>query len=311
MGEEKYLTQLEQLVTNIISNTSDSLSSLKSQATSYFEEINTFINNSNNKVENSTNVSQKEKYFSNYFITQLRIKYQKQISELNSDDGKIISLAKSISEFIFWLIKEIKFITFQQSLKLLQDIVETIPIIGLEDLFNIVSNSLKNLEHSFIEQGKLDILLIHNIFLKRVNHNMNPNFRGKIILLYCHLFSISEKSGINAKGKYSQNQINDEISNYSNDNSDTVINDDENPKMEIEDEIIDNKNQKMDNKIDTEDKKDELKVESKVSVNDISLVREENEKIKFFEQFWVIEKILLNPFMVCIIIFNFTIIFIL
>ena len=91
-----------------------------------------------------------------------------------------------------------------------------------------MSSSLKKLDNSFIEQGKLDILLIQNIFLKRTNNNLDSSLRGKILLLFCDLFSITEKSGTNIKGKYSSNQIDEEISVYSNDNSDTIVNDEDN-----------------------------------------------------------------------------------
>ena len=77
--------------------------------------------------------------------------------------------------------------------------------------------------------------------------------------------------------------------------------------MEIEEN--ENKIEENQNINQEQNKKYELKAENKVSVNDISLVKEENEKIKFFEQFWVIEKILINPFMVCIKIFIFKRIF--
>ena len=74
---------------------------------------------------------------------------------------------------------------------------------------------------------------MHNLFLKRIKNNINDNLRGKIFLLFCDIFSISEVSGVNKNGKYSKNQLNDELSNYSNDNDDTVING-EDAKMEID-----------------------------------------------------------------------------
>ena len=118
-------------------------------------------------------------------------------------------------------------------MKLLQDIIETIPFLGLEELFNLMSSSLKKLDNSFIEQGKLDILLIQNIFLKRTNNNLDSSLRGKILLLFCDLFSITEKSGTNIKGKYSSNQIDEEISEYSNSNGDIVVKE-ENNKVQNE-----------------------------------------------------------------------------
>jgi hypothetical protein len=235
---------------------------------------------------------------SDYFLRQLRIKYQKDIINNISEETKIISKGLLICEFIFWIINETKFISFKQSLKLLQDIIETIPFLGLEELFNLMSSSLKKLDNSFIEQGKLDILLIQNIFLKRTNNNLDSSLRGKILLLFCDLFSITEKSGTNIKGKYSTNQIDEEISIYSNDNSDTIINDEDakmNPEKEKEKE-----KEKADenNKMIIEEEKKETDKKN-INNNMPELCAEKNEKIKIYEQFWVIEKILISPFMVC------------
>ena len=54
-----------------------------------------------------------------------------------------------------------------------------------------------------------------------------------------------------------------------------------------------------------EEKKPEIKKSKNIKEdknnNDIEIFinKEQNEKIKFFEKFWIIEKILINPFMVC------------
>ena len=252
-------------------------------------EINTFINN--NKSPSETDL---KNIFSNYFTNKLRLKFQKEIINNISNETLIISKGIFICEYIFWLIIDTKFISFKQSLKLLQDIIETIPFLGLEELFNLMSSSLKKLDNSFIEQGKLDILLIQNIFLKRTNNNLDSSLRGKILLLFCDLFSITEKSGTNIKGKYSSNQIDEEISCYSNDNSDTIINDEDakmNPEKEKEKA---DENNKM---IIEEEKKETDK--KNINNNMPELCAEKNEKIKIYEQFWVIEKILISPFMVC------------
>ena len=126
---------------------------------------------------------------------------------------------------------------------------------------------------------------------------MDCNFRGKILLLFSDLFSITEKSGTNIKGKYSSNQMNEEISVYSNDNSDTVINDD-NEKMEKEEIKLKEENNNMVIEEEQKDNKEEEKNE-KSSETEIDLNGEKNEKIKLYDQFWNIEKIMINPFMVC------------
>ena len=287
MGESKHFENLDKLISEIFSSNKESFSILQKSTNDIISEINTFINN--NKSPSETDL---KNIFSNYFTNKLRLKFQKEIINNISNETLIISKGIFICEYIFWLIIETKFISFKQSLKLLQDIIETIPFLGLEELFNLMSSSLKKLDNSFIEQGKLDILLIQNIFLKRTNNNLDSSLRGKILLLFCDLFSITEKSGTNIKGKYSTNQIDEEISIYSNDNSDTIIND-EDAKMQPQKEKADENNKMI---IEEEKKETDKK---NINNNMPELCAEKNEKIKLYEQFWVIEKILISPFMVC------------
>ena len=289
MGESKHFENLDKLISEIFSSNKESFSILQKSTKDIISEINTFINNNKSSSE-----SDLKNIFSNYFTNKLRLKFQKEIINNISNETLIISKGIFICEYIFWLIIDTKFISFKQSLKLLQDIIETIPFLGLEELFNLMSSSLKKLDNSFIEQGKLDILLIQNIFLKRTNNNLDSSLRGKILLLFCDLFSITEKSGTNIKGKYSSNQIDEEISCYSNDNSDTIINDEDakmNPEKEKEKA---DENNKM---IIEEEKKETDK--KNINNNMPELCAEKNENIKLYEQFWVIEKILISPFMVC------------
>ena len=287
MGESKHFENLDKLISEIFSSNKESFSILQKSTNDIISEINTFINN--NKSPSETDL---KNIFSNYFTNKLRLKFQKEIINNISNETLIISKGIFICEYIFWLIIDTKFISFKQSLKLLQDIIETIPFLGLEELFNLMSSSLKKLDNSFIEQGKLDILLIQNIFLKRTNNNLDSSLRGKILLLFCDLFSITEKSGTNIKGKYSSNQIDEEISCYSNDNSDTIIND-EDAKMQPQKEKADENNKMI---IEEEKKETDKK---NINNNMPELCAEKNEKIKLYEQFWVIEKILISPFMVC------------
>ena len=292
MGESKYIEQLNKLIEDILSSKKETNSVLQNTSKQIIEDITIFIN-SNASNPSETNIKE---ILSDYFIRQLRLKYQKDIINNISEETKIISKGLLICEFIFWIINETKFISFKQCLKLLQDIVETIPFQGLEELFILMSSSLKKLDNSLIEKGKLDILLIQNIFLKRTNNNLDSSLRGKILLLFCDLFSITEKSGTNIKGKYSSNRINEEISVYSNDNSDTVINDDE---IKEQKDLL-NEKEKEDNKMQIEEEKKEKNKEGeKSSESETDFCAEKNEKIKFYEQFWLIEKILINPFIVC------------
>ena len=293
MGESKYIEQLNKLIEDILSSKKETISELQNISKQIIDEITIFINGN---ASNPSETNMKE-ILSDYFMRQLRLKYQKDIINNILEETKIISKGLLICEFIFWIINETKFISFKQSLKLLQDIVETIPFQGLEELFILMSSSLKKLDNSLIEKGKLDILLIQNIFLKRTNNNLDSSLRGKILLLFCDLFSITEKSGTNIKGKYSSNQINEEISVYSNDNSDTVINDDE--IKEQKDLLNEKEKEKEDNKMQIEEEKKEKKEGEKSSESETDFCAEKNEKIKFYEQFWLIEKILINPFIVC------------
>ena len=292
MGESKSIEQLNKLIEVIISSKKESFDSLKNTTKILIEEINVFINSN---INNLSETNMKE-VLSDYFIRQLRLKYQKDIINNISEDTTITSKGLLIVEFIFWLIEETKFISFKQSLKLFQDIVETIPFQGLEELFTLMSSSLKKLDNSFIEKGKLDILLIQNIFLKRTNVNLDSSLRGKILLLFCDLFSITEKSGTNIKGKYSSNQLNEEISVYSNDNSDTVINDDD---IKMQKDLLKEKKIEENKMQIEEEKKDKNKEEEKNSETETDFCAEKNEKIKLYEQFWFIEKILIDPFIVC------------
>ena len=296
MVESKYFESLNKLIADIFTSNKESCSSLQKSTNALISEINVYTtsNNANPSESDMRNI------FSNYFTNQLRLKYQKEIINNISDESLIISKGIFLCEYIFWLIIDTKFITFKQSLKLLQDLIETIPFLGLEELFNLMSSSLKKLDNSFIEQGKLDILLIQNIFLKRTNNNLDSSLRGKILLLFCDLFSITEKSGTNIKGKYSSNQVNEEISAYSNDNSDTVINDEDDVKMQNE---KNKEKEKADdvNKMEIEEDKKEIdkKDVDKKNIDNIKDLGGKNEKIKLYEQFWIIEKILISPFMVC------------
>jgi len=289
MGESKYIELLNKLIEDILNTKKENLPALKNSTKQLIDEINTFIN-TNQKSPSEKDIKET---LSDYFIRQLRLKFQKEIIKNISNESKLISDNILIYDFIFWLMNETQFISFRQSSRIIQDIVEIIPFPGLEELFTLMSSSLKKLDNSFIEKGKLDILYIQNIFLKRTNNNLDSSLRGKILLLFCDLFSITEKSGINSKGKYSTNQINEEISVYSNDNSDTVINDED---IKMQKEVL---KENEENKMEIEEKNEKNKDEEKNSESETDLFMEKNEKKKLYEQFWVIEKILINPFMVC------------
>ena len=315
MGESKYLQNLDKLIEDLVSCTTEKFPSLKNNTKKCFDEISNYINN--NKPENNLNIN----FISNYFITKLRLKYQFEIKNNILNENSVISKGKFICEFILWLINQTDIIQFQQIIKFLHDIIETVPLSGLEDVFDLISQILKKLEKSIILNAKLDTLFLQNLLLKRINNNTNDKLRGKILILFCDLFSIGEASGLNKWGNYSKNKINDELSNYSNDNSDTVIND-EDTKMIIEDNnkknisddckkgetlnLESNKNKMVVEEEKIRDKNDEKEKENKTEekINNkekdiIYINQKQNEKFTLYEQFWIIQKFLLNPFMVC------------
>ena len=323
MGESKHLEQLNNIILKIMNSTMEDLSSLKDFTKKCLEPMNGLLN----ALEDSKEKDKKDKLptqaspgqlLSNYFIRQMRLKYQIEIDKNITNEQKLISFGKLMCEFLFWLIKETKLINLNQSLKFLQDIVETYPLLGLEELFNLISESLKKIDkNTLIKEGKLDVLLMQNLFLKRININLNSKLRGKICLLFCDIFSITDKSGTNSKGKYSQNIIDDELSNFSNDNSDvTVKNEEEENKMDIDDIKQENTNKEKKQEedkmeIEKEIKKEESKYDRKEKERErerererekilekINEKKEENEKTKLYKQFWKIEKILINPFIV-------------
>ena len=333
MGESKQLEQLNNIISKIMISTKEDLPSLKDFTKKCLEPMNSLLN----ALEDSKEKDKKEKLptqanpgqlLSNYFIRQLRLKYQVEIDKNIKNEQKLISIGKLMCEFIFWLIKETKLINLNQSLKFLQDIVETYPLSGLEELFNLISESLKKIDkNTLIKEGRLDVLLMQNLFLKRININLNSKLRGKICLLFCDIFSITDKSGTNSKGKYSQNIIDDELSNFSNDNSDVTVKNEEDNKMDIDDIKKENNINKNKEKTNEEKKKEEAKMEIEEDAkkedskkdeknigNDYDLKekererekileminekKEENEKTKLYKQFWKIEKILINPFIV-------------
>ena len=262
MNDVRYQEEFSLLINDIIS-VNGNISSLESliQKTNSIQE--------RNKEYLSDQINAQNVF--NYFMRQLRLKYQAEISNNINNESKIILISKLIIQYIFWFINENKFGIINNSLKIIQDIVETIPLIGLVEIFNLISNSLKKMNKKLIDQGKLDILFIIKSLFKRTETNLDSNLRGKIQLLSCELFSLTDKSGVNLMCKYSKNQINEEEMEIKNED----IN-----KMEIEENIVDKNN--------CSDIKNETVVEKQDLI------------IQLYKQFWIIEKILINPFTVCL-----------
>jgi hypothetical protein len=68
-----------------------------------------------------------------------------------------------------------------------------------------LSQFLKEIDFTQIEDRKLSLLKIKNIVLKRLSSSLDTKFRGKVQLLLSEIFKLSERSGVNLKGFYSNN----------------------------------------------------------------------------------------------------------
>ena len=138
------------------------------------------------------------------FVKELRIQYQLNLNKYLSNNLNHIELGLSFTDFILWLCNN-KYIPFSSLLTILEDVIETIPIDGIEKIFEVLSNFLKEINLNQIEERKLSLLKITNIVLKRLSSSLDSKFRGKVQLLLSEIFKLSEKSGVNLKGLYSNN----------------------------------------------------------------------------------------------------------
>ena len=75
MGESKYIEQLNKLIEDILSSKKETISVLQNTSKQIIEDITIFIN-SNASNPSETNIKE---ILSDYFIRQLRLKYQKDI----------------------------------------------------------------------------------------------------------------------------------------------------------------------------------------------------------------------------------------
>jgi THO complex subunit 1 len=97
-------------------------------------------------------------------------------------------------------------IDYSSFLVIVEDILDTCPILDVEDLFNLLEANLKSKPQGTLnEQRKLLVLKIINSILKRLSTSMNTQFRGKIQMAIASVFPISDKSAVNIKGLYNLN----------------------------------------------------------------------------------------------------------
>ena len=160
------------------------------------EKLNKIIENNKNKENIDNKITE--------FVKELRIQYQLNLNKYLSNNLNHIELGLSFTVFILWLCNN-KYIPFSSLLTILEDVIETIPIDGIEKIFEVLSNFLKEINLNQIEERKLSLLKITNIVLKRLSSSLDSKFRGKVQLLLSEIFKLSEKSGVNLKGLYSNN----------------------------------------------------------------------------------------------------------
>ena len=160
------------------------------------EKLNKIIENNKNKENIDNKITE--------FVKELRIQYQLNLNKYLSNNLNHIELGLSFTDFILWLCNN-QYIPFSSLLTILEDVIETIPIDGIEKIFEVLSNFLKEINSNQIEERKLSLLKITNIVLKRLSSSLDSKFRGKVQLLLSKIFKLSKKSGVNLKGLYSNN----------------------------------------------------------------------------------------------------------
>ena len=158
-------------------------------------KLNNLIDNKN-KENKDNDISQ--------FVKELRNQYQSNLNKYLSNNLNYIDLGLFFTNFILWLCNN-QYIPFSLTLTILEDVIETIPKDGIEKIFEVLSQFLKEIDSTQIEHRKLSLLKITNIVLKRLSSSLDTKFRGKVQLLLSEIFKLSERSGVNLKGFYSNN----------------------------------------------------------------------------------------------------------
>ena len=158
-------------------------------------KLNNLIDNKN-KENKDNDISQ--------FVKELRNQYQSNLNKYLSNNLNYIDLGLFFTNLILWLCNN-QYIPFSLTLTILEDVIDTIPKDGIEKIFEVLSQFLKEIDLTQIEDRKLSLLKIKNIVLKRLSSSLDTKFRGKVQLLLSEIFKLSERSGVNLKGFYSNN----------------------------------------------------------------------------------------------------------
>ena len=183
-------TQFKELISEIFKNP-------------IIEEAKNQISQKLNNIIDNKNKENKENQI-NQFVKEIRIQYQLNLNKYLSNNLNHIELGLFFTNFILWLCNN-QYIPFSLTLTILEDVIETIPIDGIEKIFEVLSQFLKEIDSTQIEHRKLSLLKITNIVLKRLSSSLDTKFRGKVQLLLSEIFKLSERSGVNLKGFYSNN----------------------------------------------------------------------------------------------------------
>ena len=137
-----------------------------------------------------------------------------QISIYNNESIENFSL--NFLHIIIYLYSKKKFLNLNSILIIIEDIFETIYLTNIEKHFEIFSTFIKN-EKNNIENNELLLLYkIVNIINKRLSSSLDTKLKGKIQIFFSKIFDICDKSGVNIKGLYNNNEI--YLSNINNEN---------------------------------------------------------------------------------------------
>jgi hypothetical protein len=171
-----------------------------------------------NKISTLINFILSSKIEEKIILKNLRKFYQ--ISIYNNESIENFSL--NFLHIIIYLYSKKKFLNLNSILIIIEDIFETIYLTNIEKHFEIFSTFIKN-EKNNIENYELLLLYkVVNIINKRLSSSLDTNLKGKIQIFFSKIFDICDKSGVNIKGLYNNNEI--YLSNMNNDNENNVNN---------------------------------------------------------------------------------------
>ena len=174
-----------------------------------------------NKISSLINFISSSKIEEKIILKNLRKFYQISIY----DNESIENFSLNFLHIIIYLYSKKKFLNLNSILIIIEDIFETIYLPNIEKHFEIFSTFIKN-EKNNIENNELLLLYkIVNIINKRLSSSLDTNLKGKIQIFFSKIFDICDKSGVNIKGLYNNNEIYlSNINNENNENNNNSLN---------------------------------------------------------------------------------------